>query len=66
MNNCRVQAARKNRGLADYPCKSAGIVEYSTFASQIDSRIKTTCVACPPDEHPVEWFCAWRFTIEEP
>jgi hypothetical protein len=66
MNNCRVQAARKNRGLADYPCKSAGIVEYGAFASQIDPRIKTTCVACPPDEHPQEWFCAWRFTIEEP
>jgi len=63
MNNCRVQAARKRRGLADYPCKSGGIVEYSTFAAQIDPRIKTTCVACPPDDHPPEWFCAWRFTI---
>lgn len=65
MNNCRVQYARKTKGMDDYPCKSAGLVEYSTFAQSIDSRIKTQCIACPPDEHPEEWFCAWRFYLEE-
>jgi len=65
MNECRVQSARKRKGLPDYPCKSAGIVEYSTFARAIDPRIRTECVACPPDPHPDEWFCAWRFTLEE-
>ena len=64
MNDCRVQAARKRKGLADYPCKSAGMVEYPTFAESIDSRIKTECIGCPPDEHPDEWYCAWRFSIE--
>lgn len=64
MNDCRVQGARKRKGLADYPCKSAGMVEYPTFAEAIDPRIKTECIGCPPDEHPDEWFCAWRFTIE--
>ncbi len=63
MVDCRVQAARKRRGLPDYPCKSAGIVEYSTFASTIDSRTRTECIACPPDDHPEEWYCAWRFTV---
>jgi hypothetical protein len=63
MNDCRVQSARKRRGLDDYPCKSAGLVEYTSFAEAIDSRIKTECVGCPPDPHPEEWFCAWRFTI---
>jgi hypothetical protein len=63
MNDCRVQSARKRKGLDDYPCKSAGIVEYSTFAEAIDDRIKTECVGCPPDEHPDEWFCAWKFII---
>ena len=63
MNDCRVQAARKRRGLDDYPCKSAGLVEYSRFAEGIDSRIQTECVGCPPDPHPDEWFCAWRFSI---
>lgn len=64
MNDCRVQSARSSKGLADYPCKSAGIVEYTTFARAIDSRIKTECVGCPPDSHPQEWACAWRFSIE--
>ncbi len=65
MNNCRVQAARKRKGLEDYHCKSVGIVEYRTFAQTIDKRIKTECIGCPPDEHPEEWFCAWKFTLAE-
>jgi len=65
MNDCRVQSSRKRQGLDDYPCKSAGLVEYSCFARAIDSRISTECVGCPPDAHPNEWFCAWRFTLKE-
>lgn len=65
MNDCRVQSARKRQKLDDYPCKSAGLVEYSKFAKSIDSRIKTECIGCPPDSHPDEWFCAWRFILEE-
>lgn len=64
MNDCRVQSARKRKGLPDYPCKSAGIVEYTTFAETIDPRIKTRCIACPPDPHPDDWFCAWEFHME--
>lgn len=63
MIDCRVQSARKRRGLPDYPCKSAGIMEYSKFAEGIDPRIKTRCIACPPDPHPPEWWCAWEFEI---
>jgi len=64
MNQCRVQAARKRKGLDDYPCKSGGMAEYPRFAESIDSRIETTCIGCPPDEHPDEWFCAWRFSLQ--
>ncbi len=63
MNECRVQQARMRKGLPDYPCKSAGLVEYRYFARAIDERIETECIGCPPDEHPAEWFCAWRFSI---
>jgi len=63
MTDCRVQSARKRKGMNDYPCKSAGLVEYRTFAETIDKRIKTTCIACPPDKHPDEWYCAWKFSI---
>lgn len=63
MNECRVQAARKRKGLTDYACKSAGLIEYPFFATAIDPRIKTECIGCPPDPHPDDWFCAWRFKI---
>ena len=63
MNECRVQYARKRKGLDDYPCKSGGMVEYTYFARSIDPRIKTECIGCPPDDHPDEWYCAWRFKI---
>ncbi len=64
MNDCRVQSARKRKGLDDYPCKSGGLVEYTYFARSIDDRISTECIGCPPDKHPEEWYCAWRFSIE--
>jgi len=63
MNECRVQAARKRKGLDDYPCKSAGIIEYTGFAESIDPRISTECIGCPPDRHPEDWYCSWRFSI---
>jgi hypothetical protein len=65
MNECRVQSARKRKGLDDYPCKSGGLVEYTYFARSVDARIQTECIGCPPDPHPQEWFCAWRFTLQE-
>jgi len=65
MNKCRVQDARKRQGLADFPCKPVGIIEYSLFASTVDPRIKTRCLVCPPDPHPEGVWCAWEFTLEE-
>ena len=38
MNDCRVQSARKRKGLPDYPCKSGGVIEYSRFAEAIDQE----------------------------
>lgn len=63
MNACRVQVTRNRKGLPDYPCKSAGLVEYAYFAEAMDARIKTECIGCPPDPHPENWYCAWRFTM---
>ena len=64
MNTCRVQEARRRKGLSDFPCKPVGLVEYSGFARTIDPRIQTRCLGCPPDPHPDEWWCAWEFTLE--
>ncbi len=65
MNACRVQTARNRKNLPDFPCKSVGIVEYGFFAKTIDPRIETECICCPPDPHPIEYYCAWRFTLKE-
>ncbi|WP_415713023.1 DUF6125 family protein [Maridesulfovibrio sp.] len=65
MTDCRVQSARKRKGMQDYPCKSGGITEYTGFAREIDPRLHCECIGCPPDEHPEEWVCAWKFTIKE-
>ncbi len=64
MLDCRVQSARKRKGMADHPCKSVGIVEYSEFARTVDPRIKTSCITCPPDPHPEQFWCAWEFYID--
>ena len=63
MVNCRVQEARKRKNLPDFPCKPVGLVEYANFAKTIDARIKTRCIACPPDKHPESFWCAWEFYI---
>ncbi len=65
MNDCRVQSARKRRGLPDFPCRSVGEVEYGYFARTIDPRIRTRCLFCPPGEHPEDAWCAWEFVLEE-
>jgi len=63
MLDCRVQSARKRKGLEDYPCKSGGMVEYVNLARAVDPRIRVECVHCPPDDHPEDCYCAWRFSI---
>lgn len=63
MDVCRVQEARRRKGLADFPCKSVGIIEFEMFAATVDPRIRTTCLHCPP-ETPSGRYCGWEFTIE--
>jgi hypothetical protein len=63
MRDCRVQSARRRKGLPDFPCKTVGIVEYAEFARAVDPRIRTRCIACPPDPHPDDAWCAWEFTL---
>lgn len=63
MNDCRVQSARKRGNRPDFPCKQVGLVEYARFAETVDPRIKTECLCCPPDRHPNEYYCAWKFSL---
>ncbi len=62
MVECRVQQARQRKGLAPFPCKSVGLVEYTQFARTVDPRIETTCVHAPPDE-VADCNCTWEFRL---
>ncbi|MCD7972326.1 MAG: DUF6125 family protein [Candidatus Azobacteroides sp.] len=62
---CRVQAARKNKGLLYHPCKSVGLIENSFFAKTIDDRIECETLSCYPEITDTNCACAWRFTIKD-
>ena len=63
--DCRVQAARRRKGMSYHPCKSVGLVEYAGFAQVIDPRISCRCLSCYPEASDDTCACAWQFTLEE-
>lgn len=60
---CRVQAARKDKGMPYHPCKTVGIIEHEYFAKIIDDRICTETISCFPDVTDNTCACAWRFFL---
>lgn len=65
VQTCRVQHARRRKGLPDFPCKSVGIVEYSYFTKTIDERFETKCLSCPPEIEDERYYCVWEFYLED-
>lgn len=61
--DCRVQNARKRKGMEFHPCKSVGIIEYTFFAKTIDSRFSCEAISCYPDVKDTTCNCAWKFTL---
>ncbi len=59
--DCPPQKARIRDGRGEFPCKPVGVAFLTGYATGVDPKIKLSCLSCPPDPHPSQFWCEWRF-----
>ncbi|MBC8476992.1 MAG: hypothetical protein H8D49_01475, partial [Dehalococcoidia bacterium] len=63
--DCPPQKARLRDGRGEFPCKPVALAFLNSFIEVINPRIRLSCIACPPDTHPQEYWCQWQFDLQE-
>ena len=61
--DCPPQKARIRDGRGEFPCQQAGMAIFASYAKVVDPGIKVSCLVCPPDAHPPQYWCEWQFEI---
>jgi hypothetical protein len=61
--DCPPQKARIRDGRGEFPCQKVGTIMFQAYAEAIDPKIRLTCLTCPPDIHPPQYWCQWQFEI---
>jgi hypothetical protein len=63
--HCRVQITRHNKGLKEFGCKPVRLGFLTAFAKEFNPDILVSCITCPPDNHPDNLWCEWKFSLKE-
>jgi hypothetical protein len=60
---CRTQLTRLKKGLPEFPCKPVRWGYLKAFVREFTPEIEVQCIVCPPDTHPKNLWCEWRFVV---
>jgi hypothetical protein len=63
IDKCRTQETRLSKGLGEFPCKPVRFGYLKKFAETLNPKVKVECIVCPPDAHPKDSWCKWKFTV---